>query len=56
MTEKAIKGAKQQVSGSIKEALGKITGDDAMAAEGRADKASGEAKGAEPRSKKSSKK
>jgi uncharacterized protein YjbJ (UPF0337 family) len=56
MTEKFPEGAKQQASGSIKEALGKITGDDAMAAEGRADKASGKAEAAEPRGKESSKK
>jgi uncharacterized protein YjbJ (UPF0337 family) len=56
MTEKAMKGAKRQASGSIKEALGKITGDDAMAAERRADKASGKAEATEPRSEKSSKK
>jgi uncharacterized protein YjbJ (UPF0337 family) len=46
MTEK---DAKQQVSGSVKEALGKITGDDAVAAEGRAEKASGKAEAAEHR-------
>jgi uncharacterized protein YjbJ (UPF0337 family) len=56
MTEKVTKGAKQQASGSIKEALGKITGDDAMAAEGRSDKASGKVASAEQRSKKASKK
>ena len=52
MTEKVTKGAKQQASGSIKEALGKITGDEAMAAEGRADKA----EAAEARNKRPSKK
>ena len=44
MTEKNDQVAKQHASGSIKEALGKITGDDAMAAEGRAYKASGNPK------------
>lgn len=41
------KGAKQQVSGSMKEVLGKITGDDAVAAEGRAEETSGKAEAGE---------
>lgn len=37
-------GEKEQVVGSMKEAIGKITGDEAMTSEGRADQASGTAK------------
>jgi uncharacterized protein YjbJ (UPF0337 family) len=36
-----IEGAAKQVGGSIKEGLGKLTGDEKLKAEGRADKVEG---------------
>lgn len=41
MDSDRIKGAANQVKGSIKEAIGKGTGDQKMQAEGTADKAAG---------------
>ncbi|VTZ26622.1 conserved hypothetical protein [Methylocella tundrae] len=36
-----IKGAADKVKGAVKEAAGKVTGDDRLVAEGKADKAEG---------------
>ena len=44
MSEEGVKGATQKAVGSIKEAAGKITGNDKLRAEGMADKAAGSAK------------
>ncbi len=41
MDEDRIKGAGKQVSGSIKEAIGKLTGDTRTQAEGAAEKTAG---------------
>ncbi len=41
MDEDRIKGAAQKAKGAIKEAAGKLTGDEKLKAEGRADKAAG---------------
>lgn len=43
MDEDRIKGAAGQVKGSIKEAVGKITGNDKLEVEGKADKLAGKA-------------
>lgn len=43
MDKDRIKGAATQVKGSVKEAIGKITGDSKTQAEGAADKATGKA-------------
>ena len=41
MDKDGIAGATQQVEGSIKEAIGKVTGDAELQAEGATDKATG---------------
>ena len=43
MDEDRLKGIGKQVSGSIKEAVGKVTGDTKTQAEGTAEKAAGKA-------------
>ena len=43
MDEDRLKGTGKQVSGSIKEALGKVTGDTTMQADGAAEKTAGKA-------------
>ena len=43
MDKDRIKGAAEQVKGSIKEAAGKVTGDSKLQGEGKADKAAGKA-------------
>ncbi len=42
MDKDRIEGAAKQVKGTIKEAVGKVTGDTKTEAEGKADKAAGE--------------
>ncbi len=44
MDKDRIKGSAQQAKGSIKEGLGKVTGDTKMQSEGKADKAAGKIK------------
>jgi uncharacterized protein YjbJ (UPF0337 family) len=44
MSKDGIKGATQKGVGSVKEAIGKATGNDKLQAEGIADKAAGSAK------------
>jgi uncharacterized protein YjbJ (UPF0337 family) len=44
MSKDGIKGATQKGVGSVKEALGKATGNDKLVAEGLADRAAGSAK------------
>ena len=46
MSNEGIKGATQKGVGSIKEAVGKATGNEKLQAEGMADKAAGSAKDA----------
>ena len=46
MDEDRLKGMGKQVSGSIKEAVGKVTGDTKTQAEGTAEKAAGKAQNA----------
>jgi len=41
MDKDHIKGAADKVSGSVKDAVGKVTGDDKLRAEGAIDKAKG---------------
>ena len=41
MDEDRIKGAAQQAKGAVKEAVGKITGDGKLEAEGKAEKVAG---------------
>ena len=41
MDKDRVKGAKNQATGSIKEAIGKVTGDPETEAEGKAQKAGG---------------
>ena len=43
MDQKKVLGEAKQAKGSIKEAIGKLTGDTRAQAEGRAEKASGKA-------------
>lgn len=43
MDKDRIEGAAEQVKGSIKEAVGKITGNDKLEVEGKADKLAGKA-------------
>jgi uncharacterized protein YjbJ (UPF0337 family) len=43
MDENRIKGTAEQVKGSIKEAVGKVTGNDKLEIEGKADKLAGKA-------------
>ena len=42
MDKERIKGAKDQVAGSVKEAIGKVTGDARTEAEGKAQKTGGD--------------
>jgi uncharacterized protein YjbJ (UPF0337 family) len=42
MDEDRIKGMADKAKGSVKEAAGKLTGDNKLQAEGKADKAAGE--------------
>lgn len=44
MDKEHIKGAAAKVEGSVKEAIGKLTGNDKLRAEGAADKAAGAAR------------
>jgi uncharacterized protein YjbJ (UPF0337 family) len=44
MDKNRVEGAVDQAKGSIKEALGKVTGNDKLKAEGVADKVAGKAK------------
>jgi uncharacterized protein YjbJ (UPF0337 family) len=46
MDKEHVKGAADKVSGAAKEAAGKATGDKKLEAEGKFDKAKGEARGA----------
>ena len=46
MDKDRIKGASRQAKSSIKEAAGKVAGDDKMQAEGKADKATGKVQNA----------
>ncbi len=41
MDKEHIKGAADQIKGTVKEAAGKLTGNDKLEAEGKADKAEG---------------
>jgi uncharacterized protein YjbJ (UPF0337 family) len=45
MDKDRIEGAKKQVVGSVKEALGKVTGNDRVEAEGTAEKTAGKIQG-----------
>lgn len=45
MDSNRIEGAKKQVVGSVKEALGKVTGNDRVEAEGTAEKTEGKVQG-----------
>jgi uncharacterized protein YjbJ (UPF0337 family) len=45
MDKDRIEGAKKQVVGSVKEALGKVTGNDRVEAEGAAEKTEGKVQG-----------
>lgn len=51
MDEERRKGVGKQVSGSLKEAVGKVTGDTKTEAEGAAEKAAGNAQNAVSRAK-----
>lgn len=51
MDEERLKGVGKQVSGSLKEAVGKVTGDTRTEAEGAAEKAAGKAQDAVSRAK-----
>ncbi len=42
MDREHIKGAADKVKGSVKDAVGKVTGDEKLQAEGKMDKAKGE--------------
>jgi uncharacterized protein YjbJ (UPF0337 family) len=44
MDKDRIKGSAQQVKGSVKEGVGKLTGDTKLEAEGKADKVAGKVK------------
>ena len=44
MDKEHIKGAAQKVEGAIKDAAGKVTGNEKLQAEGKADKAAGAAR------------
>jgi uncharacterized protein YjbJ (UPF0337 family) len=44
MDKDRVKGAAEQVKGTVKEAAGKLTGDSKLQAEGKADKAAGKAR------------
>ena len=44
MDKEHIKGAAQKVEGAIKDAAGKLTGNEKLQAEGKADKAAGAAR------------
>ncbi|WP_088346917.1 MULTISPECIES: CsbD family protein [Rhodomicrobium] len=44
MDKDRIKGTAQQVKGSVKDGVGKMTGDPKLQAEGKADKAAGKVK------------
>ncbi|RYB07224.1 CsbD family protein [Lichenibacterium ramalinae] len=46
MDKNRIEGALDQAKGTVKEAIGKVTGNDRLEAEGTADKVAGKAKGA----------
>lgn len=46
MDKNRIEGAVDQAKGSVKEAVGKVTGDSKLQAEGAADKVAGKAKSA----------
>jgi uncharacterized protein YjbJ (UPF0337 family) len=46
MDKDRIKGSAQQVKGSFKEAVGKVTGDEKLKAEGKADKVEGKVRSA----------
>ncbi len=46
MDKDRIEGAAQKAKGAVKEAVGKVTGDEKLKAEGRADKAAGTARNA----------
>ena len=46
MDKQHIKGAADKAKGAVKDAAGKLTGDQKMQAEGKADKAKGEARSA----------
>ena len=46
MDKNRIEGALDQAKGSVKEAVGKVTGDNKLQAEGAADKLAGKAKSA----------
>lgn len=47
MTDKdRIEGAAKQMGGKVKEAVGKVTGDEKLKAEGRADQAAGKVQNA----------
>ena len=46
MDKNRIEGALDQAKGSVKEAIGKVTGDSKLQAEGTADKLAGKAKSA----------
>lgn len=44
MDKEHIKGAAQKLEGSVKDTLGKLTGNEKLQAEGKADKAAGAAR------------
>ncbi len=46
MDKDRVEGIGKKVTGSVKEAIGKVTGDTRLQAEGKADKAAGTAKNA----------
>lgn len=46
MDKNRIEGALDQAKGTVKEAIGKVTGNDRLEAEGTADKVAGKAKSA----------
>lgn len=46
MDKNRIEGALDQAKGAVKEAIGKVTGNERLEAEGTADKLAGKAKGA----------
>jgi uncharacterized protein YjbJ (UPF0337 family) len=46
MDKQHVKGAADKAKGAVKDAAGKLTGDQKLQAEGKADKAKGEARGA----------
>jgi len=45
MDKNRIEGAAKELKGTLKEAAGKLTGNERLEAEGRADKAAGEVQG-----------